>query len=559
MFQLHFMLRYCLILLWLGLAGVDGVRAAEFVGRVVDASSGASLPARVYVRELAKDQWLFVKSVSQEKPLTAVPYSEQWVPHPESVEIHTTISADPFRVELNPGSYEIRVERGKEYLPSVYRVTVTDPESSWKHTFALQRWIDMGERGWYSGETHVHRRVRELPNVMLAEDLNVAFPVTYWTIQAGQAPDLLPSSLRSQGPSPWGNRVDYGHAPIPIDATHVIYPRNTEYEIFRINDRPHVLGAIFILNHKTRFGDAVPPIQEVARKAHLEGALLDLDKHSWPWAMMLVPIAKIDLYELANNSLWKTTFGFRNTTVKPAPYMKIAIGQSGMTERNWIDFGLQNYYALLNCGFRLRPTAGTASGVHPVPLGFGRVYVQLPQGFDGGKWIEGLNAGRSFVTTGPMVDIRVNQRFSGHVFQADETDRALLRVHGEASYSRPLDTIELVLNGDVVAKIQPQNVAMPNGAFRSTIDQHLTIEESGWLVLRCFQETDGHVRFAHTAPWHVEVGNRPVRPKRVEVQYLVDRVSREIDRNRDVLAPAALHEFESALQIYSKMMSRDPK
>ena len=43
----------------------------------------------------------------------------------------------------------------------------------------------------------------------------------------------------------------------------------------------------------------------------------------------------------------------------------------GFTERGWIDFNFQNYYALLDCGFKMRPTAGTASGVHPVPLGFG--------------------------------------------------------------------------------------------------------------------------------------------------------------------------------------------
>ena len=46
-----------------------------------------------------------------------------------------------------------------------------------------------------------------------------------------------------------------------------------------------------------------------------------------------------------------------------------------LNERGWLDFTFQNYYLLLNCGFRLRPTGGTASGVHPVPLGFGRVYV----------------------------------------------------------------------------------------------------------------------------------------------------------------------------------------
>ena len=40
------------------------------------------------------------------------------------------------------------------------------------------------------------------------------------------------------------------------------------------------------------------------------------------------------------------------------------------------------------CGL-LRPTAGTASGVHPVPLGFGRVYVHCPAGFSYEAWVRG--------------------------------------------------------------------------------------------------------------------------------------------------------------------------
>jgi hypothetical protein len=43
------------------------------------------------------------------------------------------------------------------------------------------------------------------------------------------------------------------------------------------------------------------------------------------------------------------------------------------------------------------------AGVHPVPLGFGRVYVQLEGELDADAWLSGLNAGRSFVTTGPML------------------------------------------------------------------------------------------------------------------------------------------------------------
>ena len=35
--------------------------------------------------------------------------------------------------------------------------------------FKLRRWIDMGELGWYSGDTHVHRTLEELPNCMFRQ------------------------------------------------------------------------------------------------------------------------------------------------------------------------------------------------------------------------------------------------------------------------------------------------------------------------------------------------------------------------------------------------------
>ena len=101
---------------------------------------------------------------------------------PQSVEEHTTVSAHSFRVELLPGEYEIQIERGKEFRPLRRKIVVGKEDLD--ETFRLTRRIDLAERGWYSGETHVHRRLVELPNVMLAEDLNVAFPVTFWTTRS---------------------------------------------------------------------------------------------------------------------------------------------------------------------------------------------------------------------------------------------------------------------------------------------------------------------------------------------------------------------------------------
>lgn len=526
-------------------------RAAEFTGTVVDADTGKPIPARVYV-EAPGGRWLFVRSAAAGG--TAVPYDEQWVPMPGSVDRHTTISAHPFRVDLPPGSYTITVERGKEYLPLSVAVAMTDRPAS--REFRLRRWVDMAARGWFSGETHVHRRVEELPNVMAAEDLNVAFPVTFWTTRSDRPPDRSPSSIRPT-PSPLGDRTDAGADPIAVDATHAILPRNTEYEIFSVGPRRHVLGAIFLLNHRSAFGETVPPVAAVAEQAHREGALIDLDKHNWPWSAMLVPVARVDLFELSNNSVWRTAFGFRSSLVPPARFMDVEADRGGMTEDGWLAFGFQTYYTLLNCGFRLRPTAGTASGVHPVPLGYGRVYVHSGPRFDVRGWVDGLNAGRSFVTTGPMLLATVDGQDPGHVFRVAEKARRTFHVAIESVSARPVARVELVLNGQVVRAFRPERRADADRAYTERFEADVELAESSWLALRSFEaQPDGRHRFAHTAPFHVDMAGEPVRPRRREVDYLIGLVRAELARNAGVLPEPAMEEYRQALRAYEAAAAR---
>lgn len=552
----RFVCRLCLAALIGAVAADIDARAAELVGTVLDADTNAPIPARVYVKS-EDDQWLFVESAAEDG--TALVYREQWVPMPQSVERHTTVSAHPFRVDLERGEYEILIERGKEYLPLTAKVVVEDQPV--QKLFRLRRWINMAERGWYSGETHVHRRIEELPNVMLAEDLNVAFPVTFWTVNADETPGLEPSPLRRQGPSPFGAREDRGHKMIPVDPTHVIFPRNTEYEVFSVNGKRHTLGAVFILNHRTIFQRGMPPVAAIAEQAHQEGALLDLDKHSWPWSMMLVPIAKVDLFELANNSVWRTNFGFRRSATAAPGYMKLDSDEGGLTEWGWLDFGFQNYYALLNCGFRLQPTAGTASGVHPVPLGFSRAYVYVETQFDADRWIDGLRRGNSFVTTGPMLFATLNRQHPGRQFEQAESSAQAHQLHIESVSSRPIDRIEIVVNGDIVQTLRPQADKKTGGAatgrYEFTDDVQISMTESSWVIVRSFQyETDNRLRFAHTAPWHISVAGQSVRPRKREVEFLIRRVRNEIERNEGVLSEAALDEFRKALEIYEELLTR---
>ena len=523
--QRHWILALCGVLL-LTQSGADPRPTFRCV--VVDSETKKELPARIYLRS-SDGVWHFVKSASPEG--TAIEYRRER--QAGSVEMHTTVSAHPFVADLPPGKYTLTVERGKEYRPLERELTID--ANAPDHQIFLSRWIDMAQRGWYSGDTHVHRTVEELPNVVLAEDLNVALPLSYWVTTSHTAPRSgnknTGSNLRPE--------------PIAVDDTHVIYPVNTEYEIFTIGDKRHTLGAVFILGHKTPFDEGVPPVRPVGERARREGALLDLDKHSWPWSLALVPMLDVDLFELANNHVWRTQFGFRNWTVETLPrYMQLETDATGFTEWGWIDFGFQTYYALLNSGFRLRPSAGTASGVHPVPLGFGRVYVHLPDGFSYDAWMRGLNAGRSFVTTGPMLFIQFNEQDPGHTFPIKQSP-AVCRITGTVESDAGLDRVEIVNNGRVIKTITP------GGAPQCQLDETVTWNGSGWVAVRAFEKrADRRVRFAHTAPVHFDVAGQPLRPRREEIDYLIRQVQLEIDRSAGVLTEAAIDEYRGALRRY---------
>ena len=508
-------------------------------GVVVDADTGEPVACRIYIQD-EKGKWYFPRSASPDG--SAVVYKKQNWANKKSVEFHTTISAHPFTIALPPSQYTITIERGKEYFTLTRKVTVGAEPVNLK--FQLKRWINMARLGWYSGDTHVHRTVQELPNVQLAEDLNVSFPLLYWVTKA-----FLPPGT---GDKSTGGKVE--PKLIFIDDTHVIYPLNTEYEIFSVKGKNHTLGAFFVLNHKSVFQKGVPPVAPIAGKSRLEGGLLELDKHNWPWSMMLVPIMNIDLFELANNHIWRTEFAFTGFGESAPEYMKVEKNSKGFTEQGWIDYGFKNYYALLNCGFRLRPTAGTASGVHPVPLGFGRVYVKLENGFDYEKWMQGLDNGRSFVTTGPMLFVNINSFAPGHIFgQSNEgTVSYLIDIIARSAY--PLERIEIVVNGLVAKKLKAQNIKMPSGGWSSKINEKIDVSSSCWIVVRCFERRpNGRIRFAHTGPFHVEVEGKPLRPRKEEIGFLIKRMQEQIERNRKVLPKEALDEYHRALKIHQKI------
>ena len=83
-------------------------------------------------------------------------------------------------------------------------------------------------------------------------------------------------------------------------------------------------------------------------------------------------------------------------------------------------FAAELWYRVLNTGLRCALSAGsdafTNIMMHWVPGG-GRVYVKVPGDFSYQAWIDNYRKGRSFVTNGPYLTLRVNGKEPGEELQ----------------------------------------------------------------------------------------------------------------------------------------------
>jgi hypothetical protein len=64
----------------------------------------------------------------------------------------------PVEVTLPAGDWEIRTLRGVEHLPARENITINSDQ--WhEETVEMPRWVNMADRGWISGDDHVHGRL----------------------------------------------------------------------------------------------------------------------------------------------------------------------------------------------------------------------------------------------------------------------------------------------------------------------------------------------------------------------------------------------------------------
>ncbi len=174
---------------------------------------------------------------------------------------------------------------------------------------------------------------------------------------------------------------------------------------------------------------------------------------------------------------------------------------------------LNMWYHVMNCGLTVR-----ASGETDFPcisgerVGMGRVYVKLDGKLDFDTWVDGLAAGRSYVSDGLAHLMDFTADIDGTAVPVGTGTSRLelakpgvvrLKVSAAARYpGEPDQAVEVIVNGRPVA----QRILKANGDTHD-LSFDVPMERSGWVALRAFPG-------AHTNPFFVTVGGKPIRAER---------------------------------------------
>src|SRR5437879_3848325 len=178
---------------------------------------------------------------------------------------------------------------------------------------------------------------------------------------------------------------------------------------------------------------------------------VDVEKPFWWDVPVWLASGQIDTLGIANNHMCRSTVYPDEAWGKPRDIERLPVPRGN---GYWTQ---EIYYHALNCGLRIAPSAGSASGVLPNPVGYNRVYVHIdgPPSYE--KWFEGLRAGRTFVTNGPLLRVTANGRLPGHVFKApDEID---VELSGILEGRDRVEEVEIIRDGRVLQKIPSAKLA----------------------------------------------------------------------------------------------------
>ena len=205
------------------------------------------------------------------------------------------------------------------------------------------------------------------------------------------------------------------------------------------------------------------------------------------------------------------------------------------------------WYRLLNAGFPVAPSGGTdvMTDFHrTMAVGTTRVYVRPDGPFNWETYFAALRGGRSFVTNGPMIQLRVGQQQPGDVIASGGRE---VPFDLSVASAVPVDSIAVVVNGRTV---------WSGGALGASGKRSFTgtvrLPAGGWVAARVVgPKVDGwpamgEYTFAHTAPiWIGKKGSTEPAARRAAAADLLRALGVSTQRLRAGYAGAEIPRLEA--------------
>jgi hypothetical protein len=449
--------------------------AQEKTGRVeisaYDSADGPAVPCRVHLKDSAG------KPVRAEKQ----PF---WFDH--------FVTAGSVSLDLPPGKYALEIERGPEYGRYSENIIVLEGGDK-KVRAVFKRLANMPAEGWWPGELHVHRPLADVETLMRAEGLHIA-PVITW----------------------WNNRSEWTKKDLPAEPL-VKFDGNRYYHKMAGEDEReggallffHLRQPLAISGSSREFPS---PLKFVAEARKEKNVWIDIEKPFWWDVPTWIASGQVDSIGIANNHMCRDRMYETEAWGKPRVVERLPapLGNGYWTQ--------EIYHHLLNCGIRIPPSAGSASGVLPNPVGYNRVYVHVGKELTWDKWWEGLRAGRSFVTNGPLLRVRANDELPGHVFTGEAGKELAIELKGELTTQDKIRFVEIIKDGEVERKVAVEELAR-TGSLGT-----IRFQTSGWFLVRAIADNPKTFRFASTAPFYVEVVESKRRISKTSAKFFLDWV-----------------------------------
>jgi hypothetical protein len=391
---------------------------------------------------------------------------------------------------LMRGQYTFELEAGPEYKTQNGHFEI-DRHADDSKTIEMHRFADLAKEDWWSGDLDVSRPLAALPLAMAAENLNVVAATARQNID-GKWNEVVETKRNDSNSNPdtrvfgpWaeldqrtgGGLLLFGLSK-PIDLSGATATRPSSLNVLEDakNDDAHVIA-------RTPF--------------------------AWDLPVWLAS-GKLDAIELVNHHALREGVIDNEDDGRPRD-LKLFPGRAG--NGRWSE---TIYYHVLNCGLRVPPVAGSGSGTNDNPIGVNRVYVFCGDEFSYDRWWDGLEAGRVFVTNGPLLRPMVEGQPPGYVFSLDGGPQMKLEIGLNLATREPVDYLQIIKNGDVDAEVRLADFEKTGGRLPPVV-----FEESGWFLVRAVTNNAKTYQLASSGPYYVEKGGRP-RVSRRSVHFFFD-------------------------------------